>query len=385
MRILKIILKNTFRHKLRTRLTILSIAIAVLAFGMLRTIVDSVYTGVERASAKRLVVRNAISMAFPLPLSYEEKIRQTDGVKLITSFTWFGGMYRDEKTFFPNFAVEPRALPELYPENIVPPDQIEAFLKDRKGALVGRKLAERFGWEVGDPITLKGTIYPGNWDFVIRAIYKGKDRDTDERLFFFHWDYLNETMKRDAPGRADQVGSFSVGLSASANPADVAAAIDDTFKNSRAETLTESEKAFSLHMLAMVDAIIVVIRLVAFVVIIIIVAVAANTMSMTTRERIGEFSIFKTLGFGPFWIGSLIFGESFIISFIGCLFGIALTFPAAKIFKDLTSAFVPYFEIRSTTIWLDLTWAVVIGTVAGLVPTWRAIRIKVADGLRRIG
>lgn len=385
MRILKIIFKNTFRHKLRTGLTILSIAIAILAFGMIRSIVDTVYTGIDRASAKRLFVRNAISMAFPLPLSYEEKIRQIDGVKLLTSFTWFGGMYRDEKTFFPNFAVEPRALPELYPENIVPPDQIEAFLKDRRAALAGRKLAERFGWKVGDPITLKGTIYPGNWDFVLRAIYKGKDQDTDERLFFFHWDYLNETMKREAPDRADLVGSFSVGISDSVNPADVAANIDKVFENSRAETLTESEKAFTLHMIAMVDAIIVVIRLVAYIVIIIIIAVAANTMSMTTRERIGEFSIFKTLGFGPFWISSLIFGESFIISFAGCFLGIILTFPAAKIFKDLTSAFVPYFEVKTITIWLDLAWAVVIGIIAGLVPTWRAIRIKVADGLRRIG
>jgi putative ABC transport system permease protein len=385
MRILKIIFRNTFRHKLRTGLTILSITIAILAFGMLRSIVDSVYTGIERASAKRLVVRNAISMAFPLPLSYEEKIRQIDGVKLITSFTWFGGMYKDEKTFFPNFAVEPKALPDLYPENIVPPDQMESFFRDRKGALVGRKLAERFGWKVGDLITLKGTIYSGNWDFLLRAIYKGKDQDTDERLFFFHWDYLNETMKQKAPGHADQVGSFSVGLTDAANPADVAAAIDETFKNSRAETLTESEKAFTLHMLAMIDAIIVVIRLVAFVVIIIIVAVAANTMSMTTRERIGEYSIFKTLGFGPFWIGSLIFGESLIISFIGCFFGMVLTFPAAKIFKDLTSAFVPYFEVKTTTIWLDLAWAVLIGVIAGFVPTWHAIKIKVADGLRRIG
>ena len=212
MRILKIIFKNTFRHKLRTGLTILSITIAILAFGMLRSIVDSVYTGIERASAKRLVVRNSISMAFPLPLSYEEKIRQIDGVKLITSFTWFGGMYKEEKNFFPNFAVEPKALPDLYPENIVPPDHLESFLRDRKGALAGRKLAERFGWKVGDLITLKGTIYPGNWDFVLRAIYKGKDQDTDERLFFFHWDYLNETMKQETPGRADQVGSFSVGL-----------------------------------------------------------------------------------------------------------------------------------------------------------------------------
>ncbi len=385
MRILKIIFKNTFRHKLRTGLTILSITIAILAFGMLRSIVDTVYTSIDRASAKRLVVRNAISMAFPLPLSYEEKIRQIDGVELITSFTWFGGIYKDEKSFFPNFAVEPRALPELYPENIVPPDQIEAFLKDRKAALAGRKLVERFGWKVGDPITLKGTIYPGNWDFVLRAIYKGKDQDTDERLFFFHWDYLNETMKREAPVRADQVGSFSVGLTDAANPADVAAAIDETFKNSRAETLTESEKAFSLHMIAMIDAIIVVIRLVALVVIIIIIAVAANTMSMTTRERIGEFSIFKTLGFGPFWIASLILGESFIISFTGSILGIILTFPAAQVFKEYTSGFIPYFEVKTITVWFDLLWAVIIGVVASLVPTWRAIQIKVADGLRRIG
>jgi putative ABC transport system permease protein len=385
MFLLKLIFKNAFRHKLRSWLTIVSITIAILAFGLLRTIVDATYLGVERASAKRIITRNAISMAFPLPLSYEEKIRQIRGVRLVTSFSWFGGIYKDEKNFFPNFCVEAKNLEALYPENIVPPEQVTAFLRDRKGALAGRKLANKFGWKVGDSISLKGTVYPGTWDFVIRAIYKGRDQDTDERLFFFHWQYLNERLKREAPGRADQVGSYVIGVEPDADPATVAHEIDKTFKNSIAETLTESEKAFSLQMLSMFDAIIVVIRLVSLIVIVIIIAVAANTMSMTTRERIGEFAVLKTLGFGAWRIGGIILGESLVISLIGCLFGILLTFPAGNFFHSLTSDFLPIFRIEPGTVYLDIVAALLVGTIAGILPAWRAIQIRIADGLRRIG
>ncbi len=385
MFLLKLIFKNAFRHKLRAWLTILSITIAILAFGLLRTVIDAWYVGAERSSPNRLVTRNAVSMTFSLPLAYKEKIAGTAGVKQVTYGGWFGGVYIDEKNFFPNFAVEPRSYFALYPEYVFSPEQQEAFFRDRKSFAAGRKLAERFGWKIGDTVTLKGTIYPGNWEFVLRAIYRGRDENVDERVFFFHWDYLNESLKRTSPGRADQVGVYVVGVDRPEVAPDVAVAIDAMFKNSLAETLTESEKAFAMSFVSMTEAIVMVIRLVSLAVIVIIAAVAANTMSMTARERIGEFAVFKTLGFGAWRIAGLIGAESLVVAVSGGFFGVLFTFPAAGLFRSLLGNYFPVFNLSGQTLWLDAAAAVAVGIAAAIIPIWRAITIKIADGLRRIG
>ena len=185
MYILKLLFRNALRHKLRTFLTILSITIAILAFGLLRTFISAWYAGAEASSASRLVTRNAISLVFPLPLSYKDKIREVDGVKQFAWGTWFAGIYIDEKNFFANYAIDAKDYMALYPEFILPPDQKKAFLNDRKGFCAGQKLIERYHWKIGDTVVLKGSIYPGNWEFVLRGIYRGRDESTDERLFFF--------------------------------------------------------------------------------------------------------------------------------------------------------------------------------------------------------
>ncbi len=385
MLILKLLFRNAFRHRLRTGLTILGIAIAILAFGMLRTMVNAWYAGVEASSAGRLVTRNAISLIFPLPISYKDKIRQVSGVKIVSYGNWFGGLYIDEKNFFANFAVEPRSYLELYPEFILPPDETASFLRDRKGFMAGRKLADKYGWKIGTTVTLKGTIFPGNWDFVLQGIYHGKDKTVDEMQFMFHWDYLNETMKKMVPRRADQVGFYMIGVTHPDLAADVAVSIDSLFKNSLAETLTETEKAFALTFISMTEAIVTAIKVVSFVVIIIILAVLANTMIMTTRERIGEYAILKTLGFGGWHIAAMIFGESLVITTLGCALGIAATFPAAKIFADALVLYFPIFYVEPKTLVLDLAAATAVGLIAAILPTHRAIMIRIADGLRRIG
>jgi putative ABC transport system permease protein len=385
MIILKILIRNAFRNKLRSALTILGISVAILAFGLLRTVISAWYAGVEAASVSRLVTRNAISIIFPLPLSYKEKIRQMEGVKNVSYGNWFGGVYIDEKNFFPNFCVEPKTYLEIYPEFIVSPQDKKMFLADRKGFIAGRKLAEKYQWKIGDTIVLKGTIYPGNWDFVFRGIYRGKDKTIDETQFFFHWDYLNETMKRTSPGRADQVGFYMIMVTRPDVSTDVAVAVDKTFQNSLAETLTETEKAFNQGFIAMSEAIVVAIQMVSFVVIIIIMAVVANTMAMTTRERIGDYAILKTLGFGGKEITFLIFGESLVITLVGCLIGMTLTFPAAKAFGHTLVTFFPVFNVSAETLYLDMTASVLIACMAAIIPTRRAINVRIADGLRRIG
>lgn len=384
MLILKILFRNAFRNKLRTGLTILGIIIAILAFGLLRTVISAWYAGVETSSATRLVTRNAVSMIVPLPLFYKDRIRQINGVKTVSFANWFAGIYIDRKNFFPNFAIEPKSYLELHPEFVLSPDEKAAFLNDRRGFVAGQKLVAKYGWKIGDIVTLKGSVFPGNWDFVLRGIYRGKDKYVDETIFFFHWDYLNETLKKTVPSRADQVGFYLIGVTQPDLAADVALAVDRAFKNSLAETLTETEKAFRQGFLAMSGAIITAIQVVSIVVIIIIMAVVANTMAMTTRERTGEYAILKTLGFGGWQIAGLIFGESLVITMIGCILGIAAIFPAAKVFVLALGTYFRVFNVEAKTLVLDLSAAFSVALFAAIIPARRAIRIRIADGLRQI-
>ena len=384
MFLIKLLWRNAFRHRLRTALTILGISIAILAFGLLRTVVSAWYSGVEASSASRLVTRNAISLVFMLPSSYRDKIRQIEGVKTVSWGNWFGGIYIDEKNFFPNFAVDSKTYLELYPEYLLSPDEKTAFLHDRKGCMVGRLTARKYGWKPGDTVTLKGTIFPGNWDFVVSGIYRGRDKGTDESQFFFHWEYLNEVMKKTAPQRAEQIGFFIPGIKNPDQAAEVAGAIDRSFKNSISETITETEKAFQMGFVSMTEAIVVAIQLVSFVVIVIIMAVVANTMAMSARERTNEYVIFKTLGFGSYHLAGLIFGESFVITLTGCAIGILGTFPAAKAFGDAMSTFLPVFFVSPRTVYLDVLASVIVATCAAIIPAFRVIHIGVAEGLRKV-
>ncbi|CAG0962364.1 hypothetical protein GEOBC_00803 [Geobacteraceae bacterium] len=385
MFILKLLIRNAFRHKLRTILTIVGVAIAIVAFGLLRTLVDLWYAGVEASSSSRLITRNSISLVFPLPISYKDRIRQVPGVKDVSWGNWFGGIYKEEKNFFPNFAVEPKSYLAMYPEYLIDPDQVKAFVLDRKGCIVGRKTAERFGWKVGDQVSLRGTIFSGQWEFVIRGIYRGAEKNTDETQLLFHWDYLNESVKKTVGRRADQVGYYIISLTKPELAAEVSLAVDAIFRNSLAETLTETEKAFQMSFVSMTEAILIAIQIVSYVVIVIIMVVAANTMAMTARERIAEYATMKTLGFGAFHIAGVVFGESIVIALIGGVAGVACTFPAAHWIETELSQFFPVFSITPETIMMDLAAALVVGVVAGIFPTWRGATIRIADGLRRIG
>ena len=385
MFILKILLRNAFRHKLRTTLTIIGIAVAITAFGLLRSLVELWYLGAERSSATRLITRNAISLVFPMPISYGERIRQVPGIKAVSYGNWFGGIYIDEKHFFANYAVNPKTYLGLYPEFILPPDQKAAFIRDRKACIAGRKLANLYGWKIGDTISLRGTIFPGQWEFVLRGIYRGAEKSTEERVLMFQWDYLNETMKHTAPQRADQVGFFLIGVTRPDLAAEVAVAVDGMFKNSLAETLTETERAFNLGFIAMTEAILVAIQIVSYMIIVIIMIVAANTMAMTARERMTEYATLKTLGFGASYIAAIVFGESLVIALTGGVIGVLLTFPGAHWIESELSQYFPAFNVSRLTISMEFLAAVVIGTVAAIIPTWRAATIGISEGLRRIG
>ncbi len=249
--LLKLILKNAFRHRLRSILTIVGVAVALLAFGLMRTVLDAWNAGSSAAAANRLVTRNAVSLAQPLPYPYKERIRRTSGADVVIAGNWFSGVYKDKKNFFANLAVESDGFFRLYPEIQVTPAERKAFVTDRKGAIIGRKLAERFHWRVGDTITLRGTLFPGDWPLTIRGIYTGGRPDTNESVLYFQWAYLNETMKQRSPSRAGQAGFFIIGIADPNRAAEVSKTIDALFVNSQAETLTETERAFQLGFLSM--------------------------------------------------------------------------------------------------------------------------------------
>ena len=271
---LKLVARNVFRARLRSTLTIVGLVIAVLAFGLLQTVVRAWYAGSDAASATRLIARNAISLTFSMPVYYREKIRAVPGVTGVSVSNWFGGVYKEPKNFFAQFAVAAQTYFPMYPEYVFDPDEYAAFLRDRRGAVVGRQLADLYGFQVGDRLPLRGTIYPGNHEFTIRAIYDGRDPGTITRQLYFHYDYLNEYLKQRFPRGANNVGVFVVDVNDPARVADVAQAIDAEFANSLAETLTETEKAFQLSFVAMVETIVQVISGVSYIVIAIILAFA---------------------------------------------------------------------------------------------------------------
>lgn len=385
MLLLKLLVRNAFRHRLRSLLTVAGVAVAILAFGMLRTVIDTWYAGVEATSANRLITRNAISLIFDLPLSQRDKIRSVENVEAVSYGNWFGGIYIDEKNFFANFCIEPATYLAMYPEFKIAEEERLAFIKDRKGALVGAKLLERFGWEVGDTITLRGTIYPGDWPLTIRGVYEGTRDTVDTSQLFFHWAYLDETIKQTDPSQAGNVGFYVIQIDDETRAAETSQAIDALFANSRAETLTETEKAFAQGFLAMSEAILVAIRIVSYVVIVIILAVAANTMAMSARERTAEYAAMKTVGFSGQTIGLLIIGESLVLALAGTGLGLLGIYPGAQLFGQALSDFFPFVAVKRETFELGAALGALVGLLAGLLPAFNAANVRIADGLRRMG
>jgi putative ABC transport system permease protein len=382
---LKLTWRNTLRHPLRSSLTIAGMALAILAFCLLRTMVAAWYSGVAASSPVRLITRNSISLVFSLPLAYYPKIAATPGIVNLAYGTWFGGIYIDERNFFPQFAVYLPKYLEIYPEYVVSPDQKLELLQDRRGCVAGRQLAQRYGWRLGDSIVVRGTIYPGEYRFVLKAIYQGRDPTTDENRLFFHWDYLNETMKKNFPARADQVGWFLSQVAAPELASPVAEKIDDLFKNSLAETLTESEAAFQMGFVSMTEALLLAIQVVSWLVIGVILVLLANTMAMSARERAGEYAVLKTMGYRPRHLAGLILGESLLLAAVGGLTGLALTFPMVYVFKTKLGQYFRVFPLTDTTLALGFATALAVGVLAAILPAWRASRVGIAEALRRVG
>ena len=313
MKLASIMWKNALRNRRRTVLTVLSITISIFLVSTLEAVVDTLYRPSNGSSTPhlRLVVHRSTSITQSLPESYRQRLQTVPGVKYLVGLTWFGGQYIDERNFFANFATDTENFEKVFDEYIIPPDQLAAWKSERTAALVGRKLMEKFNWRVGQRVTLKGTIYPINPEFTIRGVYTTPDQ-TEEDAFYFHYDYFDEAL-----GRLGQIGSFTIKADSAESVPHIIDTVDGMFRNTAAETKTETEQAFALGFVSMLGNVKLLLTAISAAVVFTILLVAGNTMAMSIRERTGEVAILKTLGFRRNTILFLLVGESLVIALLG--------------------------------------------------------------------
>jgi putative ABC transport system permease protein len=377
----RLIFANLMRSKRRTFLTVSSIAIALFLFCTLRTVITSFEASLRASEATRLVVRHGASLVFPLPLAYRERLTQVPGVTGVTYGNWFGGVYQDPKNQFAQFAMDVPTMFDLFPDTVVPEDQKRAFLAERTSCLIGRGLAKKFGWKIGDTVPILGTIYPGDWRFVVRGIYAGRTRDVDENTLFFHWDYLNESLPE---GRKNYVGIYWLRIASPSMASAVSGRVDAMFQNSSQPTKTETEKAFQAGFISMIGNVQLLLTILGSAIVFAIMLVTINTMMMAARERTTEIAVLKTLGFSDGLILRLVGGEALLVSILGGVLGCGL---AALIFHQLDftgGGFFPNFRVLPQTILAGLLLAMVMGLLSGLAPALSAARLKIADALRKV-
>jgi len=374
-----IIFRNLFRKKIRTTLTVLSIAVSLFLYGLLVTINASFQGGIDVAGADRLVTRNKTSLIMFLPYKYKQQMLQVDGVEDVTFAVWFGGVYKDPKNFFPQFAVEGDSYLRIYPEIALPQRQIDAFLADREGAIIGRKTAERFGIKVGDRVPLQGTIFAGQWEFNIRGIFDGKRPQDDTTFMLLRYERLEEQVEFVK----GNVGWYIVKVKDPNRSEGIAKAVDRLFANSAFETLTEPEKVFMTGFVKQMGNIRLLIISIGAVVLFTLLLVTGNTMAIAVRERTGELAVMKTVGFTDEAILMLVLAESMIIAIMGGVIGILL----AKLFTlggDPTRGFLPIFYFSPWHMAVGLILAGAVGLAAGLTPAVLAMRLRIVDALRRV-
>jgi len=380
MKFLGLIRANLFRKKIRFILTIGSFAVALFLFGVLAVVKMAFSGGVDIAGADRLVVINRTSIIQPLPLAYADKIKRIPGVKEITHANWFGGVYQDERNFFPQFAIDVDNQRRVYPEFDIPEEQWQNFVKDRQGAIAGAATAKRFGWKVGDRIPIKGTFLGGVWEFNLDGIYHGTRQADDETQFWFHWKRLDEQVPVQYKSH---VGWYTVKVEHPDDSLRVSKAIDSEFANSPFETHTDTEKAFATGWVKQFGNIQFLIMAIGGVVFFTLLLVTGNTMAIAVRERTGELAVLKAVGYSDRFVLLFVLFESLLIAMIGGALGLGL----AKLFTlggDPTRGLLPFFFLPGKAILAGLGVTLAVGAASGLIPAIGAMRLRVVDALRRV-
>lgn len=383
--------RNVLRNKVRTVLTVLGVAVAVLTFVLIRTVIYAWTVSVDAAAKDRIVSRHKVTFVMTLPLKYLEEVRAVPGVRVSTFATWFGGKDpKHEGEFFATLAVEPTSFFDVYSEMSLPPEQLAAFKQNRQGAVVGDVLATKLGWKVGDRITLDSTIYPAPpdqpWTMTIEGIYTATAKSVDRSTLVFHWRYINDQMPEV---RKDQIGWVVSRVDDPSRAADIAALVDKHFEEKDVQTLSQDERAFQASFLAAFSAVLRALDAVSVGIMAIMLLVLGNTIAMGVRERTNEYGVLRALGFGPLHIAAFIVGESVFVGLLGGVVGLAISYPIVnegigRWLQDNMGAMFPYFQITYSTALTAFSLALWLGVAAAVLPAWGASRLKVTEALRRV-
>jgi putative ABC transport system permease protein len=378
MRYARLVLANLGRNKRRTVLTVLSVTVAFFLFATLRSVVTALEAVADVGSETRLVVTHASGITFLLPQAHAPRLASVEGVQSVSWANWFGGVYIDSRNFFAQFAIDADTYLPMYPEMSIPEEQLEAFMAERTAALVGSGLMERFGWRLGQTITLQGTFLPGDWEFTIRAVYTPENPSFGDELFHFHYDYLYERS-----GQQMSPGWFMLQLEDPDAAARLSQEIDGLFENSTAPTKTETEKAFQAGFVTMWGNIGALVQAIGTAVFFAILLVSANTMMMAARERIGEVAVMKTLGFQDGVLFGIVLAEAISICLVGGVAGLLLARATLGSARQIQSV-IPGFTIDAGTMLAGAALAVVLGALTGVIPAVQASRLSVVEALRRV-
>lgn len=377
--------KNLFRRKLRAILMIISILVAFMIFGVLSGFYSAFNASDDRAAADRMMVVNKINFTQPLPIAYYNRVRVVEGVRQVTFANWFGGYYQDPKNFMVTLAIEPATYFDVYRSEVeLPPDQLQAFIRDRSSAVIGESLARKYNWKIGDRIPVQSNIFSQKsgghtWDFTIAGIVKGKAAHVDTNFLLFQYNYFDETRSFGK----DTIGWMILQTTSPENNDRVARTIDAMFANSSAETNTDTEKAFGKAFAAQFGNIALIVFLVVGAAFVTILMIVGNTMALSIRERTREIGVLKTLGFSGQRILGMVLGESVLLALLGGVPGLALAALIAWALRNSLSNVVPGFTVSADIMLQGLGLMIVLGLITGLIPAVNAMRLKIAAALGR--
>jgi len=380
--------KNIGHNWLRTILTVVGVAIAILSFVLIRTTVEAWETSAKYGAQDRLSTINRVTFVMPLPKRYVEELKEVPGVTHVTFSNWFGGKHPvREGEFFANLAVDTDTFFDVYQDMQVPADQLAAWKEDRQGAIIGEALAKQFGWKVGDDVTLVGTIYPGEWKFHVRGIYVATKKSVDRAQFLFHWKFLNDSL--EDPVRKEMIGWISATVDSPTRAAEVSEAIDRKFDSEDIQTRTMSEQAMNKEFLGGASAILYALDVVSLVIMLIMMLVLGNTIAMGVRERTQEYGVLLALGFRPKHIAAFVVGEGTTIGLLGGGLGLLIAYPLieqglGRWLEENMGAFFPYFSIPPEVAVMALGLAAALAALAAGIPAYRATKLDVIEALRRL-
>jgi putative ABC transport system permease protein len=388
LRLVLIAARNLNRSWFRTIVTVAGATVALVAFVMIRTVLWAWSVGQEHAAQDRLGTRHKVSFIMQLPKRYLEDVRQVPGVKDATFANWFGARVPTQPNeFFANLAVEPESYLRVMDELTISPDEKTNWLGDKKGAIVGKGLAKKMGWTVGQKVVLEGTIYPGDWEFNVDAIYTASRKSIDENSFFFHWDYMNDAVRE---GRKDQIGWIMTRIADSSKSGDISAAIDRTFDDRDIQTVTMSERNMQASFMTMFSTVLTVLDVVSVIILGIMLLILGNTIAMGVRERTKEYAVLRAIGFEPWHVRFFVIGEAAALGILSGVFGVgfAVMFVnnvIGRAIEENMGAWFPYFRVEAPTAIGAFVIAIFLATAASLIPSFQAGRVSVTDALRRVG